>query len=138
MVAQFLICCKYCGNQSMWYDVVNSIPGLVKYVTSWACLVLLFFIISKYGAEIMKAFWAHSGNKGENSKGKTSADNIQSKESKDVLEREKELSDELTILKEISRQKEALWRSYKELLEENYKEQVKTTVDDKTKSLDQE
>lgn len=86
----------------------------------------------------MKAFWAHSGNKGENSKGKTSADNIQSKESKDVLEREKELSDELTILKEISRQKEALWRSYKELLEENYKEQVKTTVDDKTKSLDQE
>ena len=111
MITQILACCKYCGAQSMWYDVVNSIP----------CLVF---------------FWPQGINSSKGTKKTAPIGDNQNQESENVTEREKKLSDELTMLKEVSRQKEGLWRSYKELLEENYKEQVKKTVDEKTKSSD--
>lgn len=136
MITQILACCKYCGAQSMWYDVVNSIPCLVKFMTNWAGIILLFFIFAKYGAECLKFFWPQGINSSKGTKKTAPIGDNQNQESENVTEREKNLSDELTMLKEVSRQKEGLWRSYKELLEENYKEQVKKTVDEKTKSSD--
>lgn len=119
MMTQLLACCKCCGAQSMWYDVVNSIPCLVILLTICICVAIGVSIYLNYRIEKLKVC-----NEQEIKKDKAIAEaNAAKKKAEEALKKlestleEKELKDKIKHLTSIVEEKKRLCESYDILLE---------------------
>lgn len=112
----FLVSCQ-CGNaQSMWNDVVNSIPGLV----GWIFGVLLLIFIAKYGAEWIKAVnEIRKDNFNKKIDEHTARIEAIEKELRKQIS-ESKLSEDYRVLERISKEEKELWKEYKKKMEELY------------------
>lgn len=130
MMTQFLACCKYCGAQSMWYDVVNSIPCLVTLLTICICVVFAIYIIAKYGVEWYRIRKASKEEKLESSNGTSSIGEDIKKQLENFMDKEHRLHEDYQVLKKKLTMMEELWGGYKEQLEKLYKSQLTKSEND--------
>ena len=117
-MTQILACCKYCGAQSMWCDVVNSIPCLVKLMTICTGIILLLFVILKYGVEWYRICKTSEAEKAKSSNGTCSIGEDIKKQLSDFANKENQLREDNQVLKKKLSMMEELWGGYKKQLEE--------------------
>lgn len=124
MITQVPACYKYCSTQSMWYDVVNSIPCLVILLTICICAVLAIYIIAKYGVEWYRICKTSKEKKHESSNLTCLIGEDIKKQLEGFIDKEHRLREDYQVLKRTTEEKEKLWQNYVKQLEELYKLQA--------------
>lgn len=130
MMTQILTCSKCCAPQSMWYDVVNSIPCFVTLLTICICAVFAIYIIAKYGVEWYRICKASKEKMLESSNGKCSIGEDIKKQLESFMNKEHQLHEENQVLKKKLTMMEELWGGYKEQLEKLYESKHTKSEDD--------
>lgn len=118
MITQILACCKYCGAQSMWCDVVNSIPGLVILLILCVCAVISLGIFLKHKSHCLKEYKIAEEEKLKVlNRACTIGEDIK-KQLSDFANKENQLREDNQVLKKKLSMMEELWGGYKKQLEE--------------------
>lgn len=117
MMSQILACCKYCSAQSMWYDVVNSIPCLVILLILCVCAVISLGIFLKHKSRCLQEYKTTEEEKLKVlNRACTIGEDIK-KQLSDFANKENQLREDNQVLKKKLSMMEDLWGGYKEQLE---------------------
>ena len=116
-MSQILVCCKSCGAQSMWYDVVNSIPCLVILLILCVCAVISLGISLKHKSRCLQEYKTTEEEKLKVlNRACTIGEDIK-KQLSDFANKENQLREDNQVLKKKLSMMEDLWGGYKEQLE---------------------
>lgn len=118
MMTQILTCCKYCGAQSMWYDVVNRIPCLVVLLILCVCAVISLGIFLRHRSHCLKEYKLAEEEKLKVLNRVCTIGEDIKKQLSDFANKENQLREDNQVLKKKLSMMEELWGGYKKKLEE--------------------